>query len=42
MAKNKVRLIITVICLIGIGLLAWSIHSTLAKQDYNALGNAKV
>ena len=41
MAKNKVRLIITVVCIIGIGLLGWSIHSTLAKQDYNALGNAK-
>ncbi len=40
MAKNKVRLIIGVICIIGIGLLAWSIHSTLAKQDYSALGLA--
>jgi tetratricopeptide (TPR) repeat protein len=40
MAKNKVRLIIGVICVAGLALLAWSIASTLAKQDYNALGNA--
>ena len=41
MAKNKVRLIIAVICIIGIGLLAWSVASTLAKADYNAWGLAQ-
>ncbi len=41
MAKNKIRLIITVICLIGIALVSWSIASTLAKADYNALGLAE-
>ena len=41
MPRTKVRLIIAVICIIGIGLLAWSIASTLAKADYNALGLAE-
>jgi len=40
MAKTKVRLIIAVVCIIGLAMLGWSIHSTLAKQDYNALGVA--
>jgi tetratricopeptide (TPR) repeat protein len=38
MAKTKVRLTIAVICVIGIAVLAWSMASTLAKADYNALG----
>jgi tetratricopeptide (TPR) repeat protein len=38
MAGNKPRIIIGVICIIAIGLLAWSMVSTLAKTDYNALG----
>jgi tetratricopeptide (TPR) repeat protein len=38
MAKNKIRLIIAVVCIMGIGLVSWSIASTLAKADYNALG----
>ncbi len=38
MAKNKIRLIIAAVCIIGIGLVSWSIASTLAKADYNALG----
>ena len=41
MAKNKVRLIVAVVCVIGIALLGWSMASTLAKQDYNALGLAQ-
>ena len=41
MEKNKVRLIIGVICITGIALLSWSMASTLAKQDYNALGLAE-
>jgi tetratricopeptide (TPR) repeat protein len=41
MAKNKVKLIIAIVCIIGIALLAWSMASTLAKQDYNALGLAQ-
>ena len=40
MAKSKVRLIIAIICVVGLAVLGWSIHSTLAKQDYNALGLA--
>ena len=41
MAKTKVRLVITVVCLIGIALVSWSMASTLAKADYNALGVAE-
>jgi len=39
MVKNKVRLIIAIICVVGLAALGWSIHSTITKQDYNALGN---
>jgi Tetratricopeptide repeat. len=39
MAKNKVRTIVAVVCITGLAVLGWSIHSTVANQDYNALGN---
>jgi Tetratricopeptide repeat. len=39
MAKNKVRTIVAVVCIAGLAVLGWSIHSTVANQDYNALGN---
>lgn len=38
MAKS--RLIIGVICIIGLAVLGWSIYSTLEKQDYNVSGIA--
>jgi len=41
LTKTKVRLIIAVACIIGIALVSWSMASTLAKVDYNALGNAQ-
>jgi tetratricopeptide (TPR) repeat protein len=41
MGRNKVMLIITVICIIGIALVSWSMASTLAKTDSNALGLAE-
>ena len=40
MAKNKVKVIITVVCVVGIALVSWSMADTLAKGDYNALGLA--
>jgi len=41
MAQTKVRLIIAVVSVIGIALISWSMASTLAEQDYNALGLAQ-
>ena len=41
MVKNKIRVIIGVICIIGITLVAWSIVDTLREKDYNALGLAE-
>jgi tetratricopeptide (TPR) repeat protein len=38
MAKPKVRITVSILCIIGIALLIWSMASTLAKADYNALG----
>lgn len=40
MGKNKVRLTIAVICIVGIALVSWAMADTLAKADYNALGLA--
>ncbi len=39
MAKARF-IVITVICVVAFGLLGWSISSSLAQQDYNALGLA--
>ncbi len=39
MAKARF-IVITVICVVALGLLGWSISSSLAQQDYNALGLA--
>ena len=40
MSKDKIRLIITVVCLIGIAITSWSMASALGKEDYNDLGLA--
>ena len=39
--KDKAKLIVAVVCIVGIALLSWSIASTLAKPDYIALGLAE-
>lgn len=38
---SKARIVIGIICIIGIALLAWSTASSLGKVDYNALGKAE-
>ena len=38
---SKARIVIGIICIIGIALLAWSTASSLGRVDYNALGKSE-